>query len=173
MSLDHDQHGNAAQPVEVWPPVHATMVCAVSRTMSSRSECQTEQYLSRDSAIARWTTAFRHLTVHVEVQRGLRDAVWNVGPSFRDDGRAESRQRVASLPDDVDDIHGHAGAEADDKHLNGRGACGAITVDDGCDPGAGDAERRSSSAQTSSAVTGGLGPIRLDLVSLTPRRCSG
>jgi hypothetical protein len=64
----------------------------------------------------------------------------NVGPSFRDDRCTECRQRVTAFADDVDDIHGHARAEGDDEHLNGRGAGGAIAVDDGGDPCAGDAE---------------------------------
>ena len=56
--LDHDQHGDAAQPIEMQACSRTGMQW--SSVMSSRSECQTEQYLSRDSAIAR-STAARHI----------------------------------------------------------------------------------------------------------------
>src|SRR5206468_5368296 len=69
--LDHQQHGDAARPVDVGaspgpsvvargPGTHAE-AGACSRVtvnaMSFRIECQTEQYFSRDSAIARSTVS--------------------------------------------------------------------------------------------------------------------
>ena len=68
--LDHDQHGHAAQHVEIRPPArsgrlgHRAMLADCSQptlpsemvvvnAMSWRMECQTEQYLSCDRSMAR------------------------------------------------------------------------------------------------------------------------
>ena len=119
---------------------HGTMVCAVSSVMSSRRECQTEQYLSRDKRDGPLDDGVGHLTVNVKVERRLRDAMRNLGLPLRDDRRAKRGQRVTSLPDDVEDVHAHAGGQPDHQHLHGRRAGGAVTVDDGRDLPAGHAE---------------------------------
>jgi len=54
---------------------------------------------------------------------------WLRGP-FTDDAGTEGRQRVASFPDDVDDINRHAAGQCDGKELNRRRPGGAIAVDD-------------------------------------------
>jgi hypothetical protein len=68
VGIDHQQHGNATQPIEVlaaswWTggsDAHAAADYRPSETendtsssMSWRMECQTEQYFSRESWIAR------------------------------------------------------------------------------------------------------------------------
>ena len=55
---DHDQHGEATRPINGPPPLNRRPAISHGQTsrrssMSCRNDCQTEQYLSRDSAMAR------------------------------------------------------------------------------------------------------------------------
>ena len=52
---DHDDHGDAAQPVEIDLTLQERPRSWCRAAMSWRSECHTEQYLSRDSWMARST----------------------------------------------------------------------------------------------------------------------
>ena len=80
--------------------------------MSGRSEFETEQYFSRDSAMARVTASARHLAADDEVRRmrtKRRGGVSARSPLNRD---SRPTDRMPALAQDVDDIHRHAPGDA-------------------------------------------------------------
>ena len=74
--LDHDQHGHAAQHVEISPPVagvaHSETVKRVSKGMSCRIECHTEQYFLVRQVDGALDLILRDGAGHGEIDRDAR-----------------------------------------------------------------------------------------------------
>ena len=90
----------------------------VLNSMSWRSECQTEQYRSRDSAIARSTAAAgtspRSLKLQLRTHHTRRRLLCPLG----NDARGEPGQRVPAFSHDIDDVGGHAASQSEHQHLH-------------------------------------------------------
>ena len=114
----------------------------VSNAMSVRSECQTEQYLSCDSAIARSTastgtapsTSKRSSTA--VTRRGIG------GRAVRGQVGAQGAQRMASAREDERDVRAHARRECEAQrlHRRDRGPSVAVERDPVAADGAGEAQ---------------------------------
>ena len=88
--------------------------------MSWRSECQTEQYFSRDSAMARSTLSGATSPVHLEAQVDAHEAMRIFRRALRAQVRAQPPQRLPSALQDVHHVHGHAAGEGQGEGLNRR-----------------------------------------------------
>ena len=166
MPLDHDQHGDAAQPVEIWAPARDPQASGAEASRDDgRRRCRARYHRggsARPSSTCRATARWRARRRRREPRRAresgarLRDASRSSGCALGGDRRAKRGERMASLPDDVDDIDRHAAGQGDrpaSARARGRRCCRRrrrVAIFPLVAP------KRSSSAQTSSAVTGGL-----------------
>ena len=87
--------------------------------MSWRMECQTEQYFSRDNAIARSMLSSVHVAFDCEMQRHRKDAMRIFVRALRLEVRAQRAIRAAPFREDVRQIHRHAPCERESQRLHG------------------------------------------------------
>ena len=96
------------------PLVHVTL-----NSMSWRIECQTEQYFSRDNAIARSMASSGTLAFDCEMQRHRKDAMRIFVRALRLEVRAQRAIPAAPFREDVRQIHRHAPGERESQRLHG------------------------------------------------------
>ena len=89
-----------------------------SNSMSCRIECQTEQYFSRDSWMARADRLIGNAAGDREVKRDVAESPRLLGHPLSGQIGAQSAEIVASFAQHMDNVHRHAAGEREGQSLH-------------------------------------------------------